>query len=620
MNETVDGLDVSLQDFEPPPSPESLRHRSVTPSDPGMTEAGLNEEEEELGLEREPELRPDPFLDPDPDGDDHLLRDSETGSAGGYSPPAWRRLANGGRSSGFWTSNPPAEGVPPLSPYSHLVDRLPTSVSRETSPFSVDGDQDPDEAAGYAYDDGILQRAMRTRLPKGSQSPERTRQSTPDIKREVDVKIEEDAVMPAEKRGPSATPEPLTDNYIRFAIRAEVQQRTEPIEAAISFVRMKYTAMTATWSSIICSILAALVGVSLMKALMQPAATRPAGDLVKVAGVARSFEPLIYYSEHAIIQVHDLQATSIAVWDLSESVRASDMKDATSIINDLDGLSETMKTLAEEMTRFLSRVDGDMDAVLNVMDWARLHLERFQSTKNPSTLSSAYDNMHNLLSRTHILEEPSGAPTALGSLAGFVFGLSTPQREQRVVQTIFHEFLSVLEDSIQSELHHSLALFALFETVDRHLFNLVRTVARESSAQEELHADLLSGLWARILGPRSADVRKFERNRLLLRDVRDKTVRNRGILEDHNTKLLGLKASLEGLRAKLVSPLVRGANATTLSLEDQIRGISDVSSHLGDIRRLQKSRVMESMFATVPGDRRLLIEQDVWKDNPDKPN
>lgn len=233
-----------------------------------------------------------------------------------------------------------------------------------------------------------------------------------------------------------------------------------------------------------------------------------------------------------------------------------------------------------------------------------MHLNRFQSTKRASTLGSAYDNMHNLLSRAHILEEPSGNPTPLGTLASVVFGPSTPQREQRVVQAVFHEFLSVLEESIASELQHSLALLALYETVDRHLFNLVRTVARESSAQEELHADLLSGLWARILGPRAADVRKFESNRLLLRNVRDKTVRNRGLLEDHNTKLLGLKASLEGLRAKLVSPLVRAANATApvpLGLDDQIRGIADVSAHLGHVRRLQKSRVMESLFAGVHG-------------------
>lgn len=120
--------------------------------------------------------------------------------------------------------------------------------------------------------------------------------------------------------------------------------------------------LTSTWSSLICSLLVALISISFFKALLQPAQPRPAGDLVKIAGVARSFEPLIYYSEHAVLQVHDLQATSIAVWDLGESVRTSDMKDATSIINDLDSLSENMKTLAEEMTRFLSRVDGDMDA------------------------------------------------------------------------------------------------------------------------------------------------------------------------------------------------------------------------------------------------------------------
>lgn len=401
------------------------------------------------------------------------------------------------------------------------------------------------------------------------------------------------------------------ENYIRFAVRAEVQQRTAPIESAIIFLRRHYQRLTATWSSLILSIVVALLSISLLKTLFQPATPRPAGDLVKVAGVARSFEPLIYYSEHAILQVQDLQATSIAVWDLGESVRSSEMKDATSIIEDLDGLSDNMKTLAEEMTRFLSRVDGDIDAILNVMDWAKMHLNRFQATVHTSTLSSAYDNVHNALSSAHILEDAAGQPTPIGSVASFIFGPSNPQREQRIVQSVFREFLSVLEESISSELQHSLTLFALFEAVDRHMLNLGRTVVRESSAQAELHADLLSGLWARILGPQASVVRKYETNRLLLKDVREKTVRNRGILEEHNTKLLGLKASLEGLRSKLVSPLVRGVNATTLSLEDQIRGMSDVSGYLGDLRRTQKGRVMESMFASNAG-RRYVAEQ-AWQ-------
>lgn len=119
--------------------------------------------------------------------------------------------------------------------------------------------------------------------------------------------------------------------------------------------------MTRSWSSAFTSLLIAFISFSALKSLLQPAAPRPVGDLVKVAGLARSFEPLIYYSEHAVVQIQDLQATSVAVWDLGESVRTSDMKDAPSIVADLDALSETMKTLALEMTKFFARVDGDID-------------------------------------------------------------------------------------------------------------------------------------------------------------------------------------------------------------------------------------------------------------------
>lgn len=148
---------------------------------------------------------------------------------------------------------------------------------------------------------------------------------------------------------------------IRFAVRAEVQHRTEPIEAAVNFIRRHYTAVTATRTSKLYSICIALFSFLSLKLLFQVPESLPAGDLVKVAGIARSFEPLIYYSEHAVAQVHDLQATSVAVWDLGESVRTSDMKDVASIVSDLDALSETMKMLAIEMTRFFARVDGDID-------------------------------------------------------------------------------------------------------------------------------------------------------------------------------------------------------------------------------------------------------------------
>ncbi|CAM1501977.1 Fc.00g039610.m01.CDS01 [Cosmosporella sp. VM-42] len=550
----LDPLDASLQDFEPPTSP-TLLHSAL------RSEA--------------------------PTEDD--LEDSELNSVGGYSPPAWRRLGNGDRSSGFWRG-----------PHDMLANFPMRLHERESSPEFDDDSED----------DLVLEKAIRTRLPQGSLSPDKGRSVSPE--RHEDATMRVNAMQ--HRTGPTTAltlREPPPDNYIRFAVRAEVQQRTEPIEAAINFIRNHYTALTRTWASTFTSLFIAFLSISTFKTLLQPAAPRPAGDLVKVAGVARSFEPLIYYSEHAVAQVHDLQATSVAVWDLGESVRTSDMRDAPSIVADLDALSETMKTLAIEMTKFFARVDGDIDGILNVMDWAKMHLHRLHSSPAPSTLSSAYDNLHNMFSQARILEDASGAPTTLGSVTTYVFGMSNPQREQRMVQLLFKEFLTVLEDSIQSELQHSVTLFALFEAVDFHFLNLARTVVRESSAQEEMHADLLSSLWTRLLGGRAAELRKFEQNRLLLRNVRDKTVRNKGILVEHNGKLLTLKASLETLRSKLVSPLVRGVNSTTLTLEDQIRGLSDVSDYLSDVRRQQKGKVMESLFGSVPGKKWMIEGEGV---------
>jgi hypothetical protein len=243
------------------------------------------------------------------------------------------------------------------------------------------------------------------------------------------------------------------------------------------------------------------------------------------------------------------------------------------------------------------------------MDWAKMHLNRLNNYPAPSTIASAYDNIHNMLSHAHILENSQGEPTTLGSLTTYVFGMSNPQREQRMVQLLFNEFLGILEESIKSELQHSVALFALFEAVDFHFLNLARTVVRESSAQEEMHTDLLSSMWTRMLGGRAAELRKFESNRLLLRNVREKTVHNKGVLIEHNGKLLTLKASLESLRTKLVSPLLRGLNSTTLTLDDQIRGLSDVSEYLTGVRKAQRGKVMESLFASIPG-KRYMIESE----------
>lgn len=229
------------------------------------------------------------------------------------------------------------------------------------------------------------------------------------------------------------------------------------------------------------------------------------------------------------------------------------------------------------------------------MDWARRELSQVASLPS-APLTSAFDNIHTMLTTAGVLETPTGTPTRIGAIATSVFGMSNPQRTRQTLQRTFNEFLAVLEEAINNELQHSLALFGLFESIDHQFLNLARTVVRESNAQDEIHADQLSSLWTRILGPRASDVKKYERNRLLLQNVREKTVRNKGILIEHNHKLLALKANLESLRRKLVSPLVRSVNSSTLTVGEQIRGLEDVGVYLEGVRTRQKGKLMEMLY------------------------
>ena len=105
-----------------------------------------------------------PFSDPETDhaeSDDSLdEEDDDSHSAGGYSPPAWRRLGNGSRSSGFWRQRE--------NHYFGHSGNINNPLSRDSSSFHPDED--------------VLEQAIRTRLPTGSLSPEKGRTPDPDTR------------------------------------------------------------------------------------------------------------------------------------------------------------------------------------------------------------------------------------------------------------------------------------------------------------------------------------------------------------------------------------------------------------------------------------------------------
>jgi hypothetical protein len=101
--------------------------------------------------------------------DSELEDDSDSeASAGGYSPPAWRRLGNGDHSSGFWRKSDGMSGGLGGGGYD-FDEAMMMLSSRESSPEYESADE-----GGQ-----ILAQAARTRLP-GSMSPAKERSPEPE--------------------------------------------------------------------------------------------------------------------------------------------------------------------------------------------------------------------------------------------------------------------------------------------------------------------------------------------------------------------------------------------------------------------------------------------------------
>ncbi|KAL8798603.1 MAG: hypothetical protein Q9182_006538 [Xanthomendoza sp. 2 TL-2023] len=490
----------------------------------------------------------------------------DSNSEGPWSPPAWRRQV---ADAGWYRHQPYAQNS------RHLKPSTSPSRSRHTSPQYQSAHEDEG--------DTIL--PANIPLPRGS-------------------------ISPAKEQSPSPEVEQNTTHGAEDRERAEVQQRTEPIESAISWFKILASNATRSRKNLSTYFTVVLLAIATLRFLTHIPQPPPVPDLVKVAGLARSFEPLIFYSEHGVKQIGDLQDTGVAVWDLGESVRFVNMTSAPIIVQGLDDLSENLKNLASELSKFFTNVDGDIDGILIVMEWAQRELSALDSMPT-SSLSTAFTNIHTLLSKVGLLEDQStGSQTSLGSLFTGLFGTTHTQRTQQTLQRTFNEFLGVLEESINSELTHSTALFALFESIDRQFLNIQRSVVRETDTQDQLQSEFLSSLWVRLTGPNASQMRKYEKNKALLASVRAKTTQNKSLLVDHNGRLIALKGNLESLRRKLVSPLVRRGEGSTVGVQDQIRGLEGTYEQLKRVRERQKERVMEVLYGVGRSTRTSLTKDD----------
>jgi hypothetical protein len=150
-------------------------------------------------------------------------------------------------------------------------------------------------------------------------------------------------------------------------MRAEVQHRTDPLESALEWIGASADSIKKTRVSTIFGLIVLLFALSLGRSILfRPPEPLPSPDISRAAQVAKTFEPLIYYSQRGMQQVGELQSTGIAVWDLGESVRTANLTSGPLIVNQLDELGKSLDTLVVDLTHFFVSVDGDVDRFVHI--------------------------------------------------------------------------------------------------------------------------------------------------------------------------------------------------------------------------------------------------------------
>ncbi|EOA91762.1 uncharacterized protein SETTUDRAFT_162352 [Exserohilum turcica Et28A] len=514
--------------------------------------------------------------------------DSETESDGPWAPPAWQKS----QSSNHWyrkslLGESALRNSPSKSPYRSDREITPSRIPLPESPYKMTPRTSPEPIPEEEL--RFLSSTIASRL----QSPALAAPPDADADDDMDA-------MDAHPTTPGAPPEidlalshhgsdTPTEGFMRFAYRGEAKFRTAPIEDTISTFASGLHIFTKSRANVILT----LATVLFSWILLQPWTASLIPDVANVANMAKQFEPLLYASENVIPRSRELAEASIAVQDLGESVRATNMSASSVIIDQLDDLGDSLKILSEKITSFFTNVDGDMDSILITMEWAKRELQSIQGPKI-GVIDTVIGNIHGGLSKIGLLER-NGSPTPIGRVVNDVLGHTTQQRSKATLQRTFDYLLSTLEENIANELARADVLFQLFESVDRQFHNLHRSVAKEEDSLANRKDEFLASMWRMTINNKMK-IKKYEKNLKLLKDVRASTLINKSELKGHIQIIHSVKDQLDKARKNLISPLIRRAQSNSFGLEQQLNDLTGTYGFLKDLRDGQKKKVLQQLW------------------------
>ncbi|PWW75053.1 hypothetical protein C7212DRAFT_205809, partial [Tuber magnatum] len=310
----------------------------------------------------------------------------------------------------------------------------------------------------------------------------------------------------------------------------------------------------------------------------------PQTDFPKLINLQASFEDILENSAGGSSMALDLKNSEVAVRDLSMLVRVSKLVNRDELSERLDDFVQTAKQTSRGLTRFGSRVNGVVDNLLAMDEFAIRSLENAQlsstTTDSPPSISSAVSRI--VLAPLHFI-----APR-------------NPQMTESSILKTFLQASTTMDTSIQRLILEAELVLRDLDDLENRLSTIQDMASREDSLIQEKHQEVLAEPWS-FLGGNRRKLANFASHRSLLANIA--TYRSRALAHVSASliRLQQMQSDLEDLMLRDAQG--EGETVGEIPLEVHVESIRKGVERLNRGRERLKGRENDHV-------RRLLSQHD----------
>ena len=257
-------------------------------------------------------------------------------------------------------------------------------------------------------------------------------------------------------------------------------------------------------------------------------------DFPRLINLQASFEDILENSAGGNSMALDLKNSEAAVRDLSMLVRVSKLVNRDELSERLDDFVQTAKQASRGLTRFGSKVNGVVDSLLAMDEFAIRSLEGVQ-LPDPHPITSAVSRI--VLAPLHLIISRD------------------PQKTESSILKTFLQASATMDTSIQRLILEAELVLRDLDDLENRLSTIQEMASREDSVIQEKHQEVLAELWS-FLGGNRRKLANFSSHRSLLANIA--TYRSRALAHVSASliRLQQMQSDLEDLRDRVAQPVM----------------------------------------------------------------